>query len=201
MKRKIAFLISIIFIILFTIPVIATAASAEFEANMSGSTASKNVSGDKYYYFETHWKRKKVNGKPVNDIRQCVPWETNSITGKYVNGDYCSAINSNTGKFIGEQRDYKACLYMDWLRNASYTDYVYCMLHSKDGTIYGDSTQVSTHVVINGEKITLRTGMGNNKLGGAKTSNTSTKKYAYYVAYVLTHKGEELKYNKNSVYK
>ncbi len=201
MKRKIAFLISIIFIILFTIPVIATAASAEFEANMSGSTASKNVSGDKYYYFETHWKRKKVNGKPVNDIRQCVPWETNSITGKYVNGDYCSAINSNTGKFIGEQRDYKACLYMDWLRNASYTDYVYCMLHSKDGTIYGDSTQVSTHVVINGEKITLRTGTGNNKLGGAKTSNTSTKKYAYYVAYVLTHKGEELKYNKNSVYK
>ena len=201
MKRKIAFLISIIFIILFTIPVIATAASAEFEANMSGSTASKNVSGDKYYYFETHWKRKKVNGKVVNDIRQCVPWETNSITGKYVNGDYCSAINSNTGKFIGEQRDYKACLYMDWLRKASYTDYVYCMLHSKDGTIYGDSTQVSTHVVINGEKITLRTGTGNNTLGGAKESKTSAKKYAYYVAYVLTHKGEELKYNENSVYK
>lgn len=201
MKRKIAFLISIIFIILFTIPVIATAASAEFEANMSGSTASKNVSGDKYYYVETHWKRKKVNGKVVNDIRQCVPWETNSITGKYVNGDYCSAVNSNTGEFRGEQRDYKACLYMDWLRNASYTDYVYCMLHSKDGTIYGDSTQVSTHVVINGEKITLRTGTGNNTLGGAKKSKTSAKKYAYYVAYVLTHKGEELKYNKNSVYK
>lgn len=205
MKRKIAFLISIIFIILFTIPVIATAASAEFEANMSGSAASKNVSGDKYYYFETHWKRKKVNGKVVNDIRKCVPWETNKMTGKYVNGDYCSAVNSDTGEFRGEQRDYKACLYMDWLRRKEYpegyTDYVYCMLHSKDGTIYGDSTQVSTHVVINGEKITLRTGTGNNILGGAKKSKTSAKKYAYYVAYVLTHKGEELKYNKNSVYK
>lgn len=205
MKRKITFLISIIFIILFTIPVIATAASAEFEANMSGSAASKNVSGDKYYYFETHWKRKKVKGKVVDDIRQCVPWETNKMTGKYVNGDYCSAVNSDTGEFRGEQRDYKACLYMDWLRRKEYpegyTDYVYCMLHSKDGTIYGDSTQVSTHVVINGEKITLRTGTGNNILGGAKKSKTSAKKYAYYVAYVLTHKGEELKYNENSVYK
>lgn len=205
MKRKIAFLISMIFIILFTIPVIATAADEKFESErLSDHAASKNVSGVKYYYFETHWKRKKVNGKVVDDIRQCVPWETNSMTGKYVNGDYCSAINSSTGKFIGEQRDYKACLYMDWLRRKEYpegyTDYVYCMLHSKDGTIYGKSTQVSTHVVINGEKITLRTGTGNNKLGGEKTGKTSTKKYAYYVAYVLTHKGEKLKYNKDKVY-
>lgn len=205
MKRKITFLISIFFIILFTIPVIATAADEKFESErLSDHAASKNVSGVKYYYFETHWKRKKVNGKVVDDIRQCVPWETNSMTGKYVNGDYCSAINSSTGKFIGEQRDYKACLYMDWLRRKEYpegyTDYVYCMLHSKDGTIYGKSTQVSTHVVINGEKITLRTGTGNNKLGGEKTGKTSTKKYAYYVAYVLTHKGEKLKYNKDKVY-
>ena len=82
MKRKITFLISIFFIILFTIPVIATAADEKFESErLSDHAASKNVSGVKYYYFETHWKRKKVNGKVVDDIRQCVPWETNSMTG------------------------------------------------------------------------------------------------------------------------
>lgn len=212
MKRKIAFLISIIFIILFTIPVIATAASAEFEANMTGSTASKNVSGDKYYYFETHWKvSKNSKGNPIWDIDKCVPWKTNSMTGKYVNGDYCSAINSNTGEFRGEQRDYKVCLYMDKLKGEGYTDYVYCMLHSttttstkgkkKYKTLYGDRTEVSTHIVIDGEKTTLRMGTGNNKLGSKSQKNTSEVDNAYYIAYVLTHKGEKIKINKNTEYK
>lgn len=212
MKRKIAFLISIIFIILFTIPVIATAASAEFEANMSGSTASKNVSGDKYYYFETHWKvSKNSKGNPIWDIDKCVPWKTNSMTGKYVNGAYCSAINSNTGEFRGEQRDYKVCLYMDKLKGKGYTDYVYCMLHSttttstkgkkKYKTLYGDRTEVSTHIVIDGEKTTLRMGTGNNKLGSKSQKNTSEVDNAYYIAYVLTHKGEKIKINKNTEYK
>ncbi len=211
MKRKITFLISIIFIILFTIPVIATAADVGFEDKMSGSPVKQKVGNDIYYYFETHWKvSKNSKGNPIWDIDKCVPWKTNSMTGAYVKGAYCSAINSTTGKFIGEQRDYKVCLYMDKLKGKGYTDYVYCMLHSttpsstkknKYKTLYGDRTEVSTHIVIDGEKTTLRMGTGNNKLGSKSQKNTSEVENAYYVAYVLTHKGEKIKINKNTEYK
>ena len=211
MKRKIAFLISIIFIILFTIPVIATAANVGFEKDWSGSAASKNIEGVKYYYFETHWKvSKNSKGNPIWDIDECVPWKTNSMKKEYANGAYCSAINSSTGTFEGEQRDYKVCLYMDKLMGKGYTDYVYCMLHSttpsstkknKHKTLYGDRTEVSTHIVIDGEKTTLRIGTGNNKLGDKSQKNTSEVDNAYYIAYVLTHKGEKIKINKNTEYK
>ena len=211
MKRKITFLISIIFIILFTIPVIATAADVGFEKDWSGSAASKNIKGVKYYYFETHWKvSKNSKGNPIWDIDKCVPWKTRSMKKEYANGAYCSAINSSTGTFEGEQRDYKVCLYMDKLMGKGYTDYVYCMLHSttpsstkknKYKTLYGDRTEVSTHVVIDGEKTTLRMGTGNNKLGAESQKNTSEVENAYYIAYVLTHKGEKIKINKNTEYK
>ena len=203
MKRKITFLISIIFIILFTIPVIATAADVGFEKDWSGSAASKNIKGVKYYYFETHWKvSKNSKGNPIWDIDKCVPWKTRSMKKEYANGAYCSAINSSTGTFEGEQRDYKVCLYMDKLMGKGYTDYVYCMLHSttpsstkknKYKTLYGDRTEVSTHVVIDGEKTTLRMGTGNNKLGAESQKNTSEVENAYYIAYVLTHKGDKIK--------
>ncbi len=211
MKRKITFLISIIFIILFTIPVIATAADVGFEKDWSGSAASKNIKGVKYYYFETHWKvSKNSKGNPIWDIDKCVPWKTRSMKKEYANGAYCSAINSSTGTFEGEQRDYKVCLYMDKLMGKGYTDYVYCMLHSttpsstkknKYKTLYGDRTEVSTHVVIDGEKTTLRMGTGNDKLGAESQKNTSEVENAYYIAYVLTHKGEKIKINKNTEYK
>lgn len=211
MKRKITFLISIFFIILFTIPVIATAADVGFEKDWSGYPVKQKVGNDIYYYFETHWKvSKNSKGNPIWDIDKCVPWKTNSMTGAYVKGAYCSAINSTTGKFIGEQRDYKVCLYMDKLKGKGYTDYVYCMLHSttpsstkknKYKTLYGDRTEVSTHIVIDGEKTTLRMGTGNNKLGSKSQKSTSEVENAYYVAYVLTHKGEKIKINKNTEYK
>ena len=211
MKRKIAFLISIFFIILFIIPVIATAADVGFEKDWSGSAASKNIEGVKYYYFETHWKvSKNSKGNPIWDIDKCVPWKTRSMKEEHANGAYCSAINYSTGTFEGEQRDYKVCLYMDKLKGKGYTDYVYCMLHSttpsstkknKYKTLYGDRTEVSTYVVIDGEKTTLRMGTGNNKLGAESQKNTSEVENAYYVAYVLTHKGEKIKINKNTEYK